>query len=145
MANRCANRSSLRLHMTTGLHTGMHTGLKTQPSKHCLRIWPRPLESLVIRNVYDAVITVAAACRWKMLSSNSITVTVRLRASWGHSFSLGLGQWAHGAQVKLPTPVLHCQQCRYSTPPRFHIHRLSCTRRETVSYTHLTLPTIYSV
>ena len=35
-----------RLHRATGLHTGMHTGFANQASKHCLRIWPRPLASL---------------------------------------------------------------------------------------------------
>jgi len=40
-----------------------------QASKHCLRIWPRPLASL--RNVYDAV---SAACRWKRSTRYNIYI-----------------------------------------------------------------------
>jgi len=68
-ANRFANRSSLRLHRGIGLHTGMHTGFANQASKHCIRIWPRPLASL--RNVYDAV---SAACRWKRSTRSNIYI-----------------------------------------------------------------------
>jgi len=64
-ANRFANGCEWRLHRTTSVQTGVptdrryvYTGrlvcipvcipvLQTQPSKQCLRIWPRPLASLV--------------------------------------------------------------------------------------------------
>jgi len=36
-----------RLHIAIGMQTRLQTGLQTQPSKHYLRIWPRPLASFV--------------------------------------------------------------------------------------------------